>query len=119
MHPLMQPLPMHPLPPDDPGLQAERTSLSWTRTSLAIMANGVLVVGRDLTHHPTEWGPARWLAAGVAATVAAAVYAIGRRRCRDLERRPLAHPVTGRAMIIGSGIAVVLLTATLVTVALA
>lgn len=30
----------------DPGLARERTSLSWTRTSLAVMANGLLVMVR-------------------------------------------------------------------------
>lgn len=42
----------HPTGPVDPGLQAERTSMAWTRTALAVAA-GSLVAARVL---PTRVG---------------------------------------------------------------
>lgn len=69
--------------PFDVGLQAERTALSWQRTSLA-SAVGFLVAARLLADF---FGILSFLVAAVGLVVTAALFAIGHRRYR------LAHKI--------------------------
>lgn len=91
--------------PDD-GLQPERTSLAWSRTSFAVLGNGALLLVRELDHFS---GVLRTVPAGLAFVVAVLTYGIGKRRQRTLHRRPLPATITARAEISTIGIAVVLL----------
>lgn len=75
--------------------QAERTALSWTRTSLAVLANGVLLVLKE----PHRQGPVVLVAAGLAGLVALVVFGVGVRRQATLARRPLPERVTARAQV--------------------
>ncbi|CAN5799476.1 DUF202 domain-containing protein [soil metagenome] len=76
-----------------PGLQAQRTSLAWTRTSFAVLANGALLMVRDIHHHEAGFG----LVAGVVAVLVAAVtFLIGLRRQRRLATDPLPQSITPR-----------------------
>lgn len=75
----------------DPGLQAQRTSLSWTRTAFAVLGNGALLMLRDVAHHRAGFG---LVAAGVAVAVALLVYLVGVRRQWTLARHPLPAKVT-------------------------
>ena len=68
------------------GLQSERTALAWTRTSLAVLANGALLMMKDIH---TGSDPPRMVAAGCAVVLALSTYLIGIRRQRTLARRPL------------------------------
>src|SRR5215470_14453562 len=61
--------------------QPERTTLAWTRTSLAVLANGAILLLRD-THSGA--GVLHFVAAGVAAVLALLIYLIGLRRQRLL-----------------------------------
>ena len=59
----------------DPGLQPERTMLSWGRTAMALFA-AALVFLRWLPHY----GPWIFTLVGVAGTIAAGIYATQRSR---------------------------------------
>lgn len=80
----------------DPGLQAQRTSLSWTRTALAVLANGAVLMLHDLADHRAGIG---LLSAGVAAAIAFLVFVAGMRRQRVLARHPLPSNITPTAEV--------------------
>jgi len=85
-----------PGPPLDPGLQPERTRMAWSRTSLAFMANGGLLVHAG--HEPDRWW---YMVPGVVVLAAGAcVYLVGLLRHRQVDRAIRAGvPVAGdRAM---------------------
>src|SRR5262245_47375315 len=89
--------------------QPERTTLAWTRTSLAVLANGAILLLRD-TH--TGGGRLHVVAAGVAAVLALATYLIGVRRQRLLSHRPLPDHISPRLEVYltgGSVIALILI----------
>ncbi|MEZ0339347.1 DUF202 domain-containing protein [Mycobacterium sp. pV006] len=62
--------------PTKPGLQSERTQLSWERTALGFLLGGVLALLRE--HGPL--GPGRALLAATAAVLALLVLVLGHRR---------------------------------------
>lgn len=66
----------------DPGLQAERTSLAWSRTSLALAANAILILRTAITerHLPLI------LVAGVIGLAAAGIWVGGHVRGQQLLR---------------------------------
>ena len=92
--------------PRDDGLQAERTTLAWTRTSFAVLANGALLTVRDL--HGDQ-GPAGLIPAGLAAVVALCTYLVALQRQRTLGRRPLPTRICPRPQVYLVGAAVVAL----------
>jgi uncharacterized membrane protein YidH (DUF202 family) len=92
--------------PRDNGLQAERTTLAWTRTSFAFLANGALMTVRDL-HGPV--GLAGLIPAGLAAVVALCTYLIALQRQRTLGHRPLPTRISPRRQVYLVGVAVLLL----------
>jgi uncharacterized membrane protein YidH (DUF202 family) len=61
--------------PRDNGLQAERTVLAWTRTSFAFLANGALLMVRDVHGSAGLRGLVRLV--GVAVVLLVLVSAIG------------------------------------------
>ncbi|MEO3761141.1 DUF202 domain-containing protein [Mycobacterium sp. B14F4] len=77
----------------DTGLAAERTVLAWTRTSLGVLANGALLLFRDLHGH---FGLLGLAAVGLALAVALYTFVVGIRRQRTLASRPLPSPITPR-----------------------
>ncbi|MEU6558554.1 DUF202 domain-containing protein [Nocardia nova] len=85
----------------DPGLQPERTALSWTRTALAVAANGLLAVGRDLLTEPGRWHPVTVAAAAVALVTAVMVWTTGRGRARVLADDPLPQRVSRPILVTG------------------
>lgn len=92
--------------PSDAGLQAERTGLAWSRTSLGVGANAVLLAVRELTHDRP--GPSLVLA-GAAAVLAVVVAVYGRFRTARISRAPLPSPLAADRAVPLLGIAVALL----------
>jgi uncharacterized membrane protein YidH (DUF202 family) len=88
------------------GLQAERTTLAWTRTSFAFLVNGALLTIKDL-HGPK--GVAALTAACVALVAALSTYVISLQRQRTLQQRPIPARITPRRQVYIVGIAALLL----------
>lgn len=94
-----------PRPPLDPGLQGERTSLAWTRTSLAALVNGLLVVRAGVVSDV-----AVVTGVGLALSLAAAVVGIfGHARSRELigrrsPRAAYARVATTFAVALGAAV---------------
>lgn len=87
---------------EDAGLQPQRSALAWSRTSLALLGNSVLILLRDVQE-------VRVLIPGLLAVlIAAATTAIGWRRGRVLMRRPLPSRLAARTPVhlIGWSVAV-------------
>ncbi|MGI8521913.1 MAG: DUF202 domain-containing protein [Nocardioides sp.] len=68
----------------DVGLAKERTSLSWTRTSLAVMANGLLVMIRHEKAFPL---PVAGGLAGLSLVVALLALTHAALTCRGFSQR--------------------------------
>jgi uncharacterized membrane protein YidH (DUF202 family) len=88
------------------GTQPERTTLAWTRTSLAVLANGAILLLRDVHG---EASAIQLVAAGIAAVLAVATYLIGLRRQRILARRPLPDRISPRREVYLTGVSIIAL----------
>jgi uncharacterized membrane protein YidH (DUF202 family) len=90
----------------DEGLQPERTSLAWSRTSIGVLGNGALLLLRDIHGHA---GPLRLIPAGMAIVVAVLTYVVGVRRQRLLRRHPSARTLVARREVWLVGVSIVTL----------
>ena len=64
----------------------QRTALSWTRTSFAVLGTGAVHMLHDVQDHRAGFG---LVAAGVAVLISLLTYLVGVRRQRLLARQPL------------------------------
>jgi uncharacterized membrane protein YidH (DUF202 family) len=80
--------------------------LAWTRTSLGVLANGLLLLLKDPYRDSL-----RPVAAGFAALLALSTYLIAARRQRTLAKHPLPHHISPRreVYLVGASIAVLIL----------
>ena len=78
--------------------------MAWTRTSLAVLANGAILMLRD-THSGA--GALHFVAAGVATVLALSTFLIGVRRQRLLAQRPLPDRVSPRREVYLTGVSVI------------
>lgn len=86
----------HSTAASDRGLQAERTTLAWTRTAFALLVNGVLLTLKDTQGAD---GPAGLIPAGLAGAAASCCYVIALQRQRALSHRPLSARITPRGQV--------------------
>jgi uncharacterized membrane protein YidH (DUF202 family) len=90
--------------PGRPGLQAERTDLSWTRTALSTLLNGGLLLPRHALQGPHTL---QMLGAGTALVLTLFSFEVARRRRVALNGRPLpARLAAGTSLLaLGGGTA--------------
>lgn len=93
-----EPTPSRPVP----GLQAQRTALSWTRVTLAFLANGALLLGRQGLSITDD--PVRLTAIAVAFLLAVFAGIIAYHRRRQLAWQPLPDALAAPASLLGLGI---------------
>lgn len=82
--------------PSDAGLQAERTGLAWSRTSLGVAGNAALLAIRELQHAALTLA---LIPATLALVIAVATAIYGRRRTRALRHSPLPVPLAPRLAV--------------------
>jgi len=82
--------------PRDGGLQAERTVPAWTRTSLGVLANGVVPWLKSMHDHR---GAIQSIAGGMGVTVALTACLIFILCERTLSRRPVPERVMARRQV--------------------
>lgn len=92
--------------PSDAGLQAERTGLAWSRTSLGVGANAALLAARQIG---TDGLDAALVPAVLALLIAVATAVYGRHRTRRLRDAPLPDPLAATVAVPVLGGAVVVL----------
>ena len=104
-------------PSSPAGLQQERTALAWERTSLAVLANGVLVLmHRASVDRPA---PARLVVCAYALGLAAAIMFVAlrsRRAATDGHQSRSAGPSVG--LVVGCGLGQALLAVLVLALAL-
>ncbi len=86
--------------------QPQRTTLAWARTSLAVLANGVLLLVPGTQRSPDAL---HFAAAGIAAALALSTYLIGIRRQRLLAREPLPDRISPRREVYLTGASIIAL----------
>jgi uncharacterized protein DUF202 len=77
--------------------------MAWTRTSLAVLANGALLLLREIHG---DAGALQLVAVGVAAALALATFLIGVNRQRVLARRPLPPRISPRREVYLTGVSI-------------
>ena len=83
--------------PERPGLQAERTALAWTRTTLGILATAALIVRAGIHDHQVAL-----LIAGVAiGLVAGLMWALCLHRLRRLRARREVGAAASHGLLFG------------------
>jgi hypothetical protein len=87
----------------DVGLAAERTRLSWRRTTLSAAAVVLLAAAHVLGGHPT---PAALAAIALMATVWLVILAVAQRRISALGRRATAGATPATVALLATGYAV-------------
>lgn len=88
-------------PPRRPGLQAERTQLSWERSALGFLIGGTIPLLK-------EGGPlevARGVLAVVAVVLALLVVVLGRVRARQTYGRSVVAPPRTEVLVLGCAVA--------------
>ncbi|WP_176084616.1 DUF202 domain-containing protein [Martelella sp. HB161492] len=88
--------------PGRPGLQPERTDLSWVRTALVVAINGGLLLLRE----GGKLDLLSILGSSFAMALAIMMVLIGMRRTRLLARRPLPEHLAPRQEVLVSGICI-------------
>jgi uncharacterized membrane protein YidH (DUF202 family) len=92
--------------PSASTLSAERTTLAWTRTSFAFLANGVLLTIKEV-HGANGLTPL--IPAVLALAAALCTYLIAFKRQQTLQQRPLPARITARRQVFIVGVATLLL----------
>lgn len=86
----------------DKGMAAERTALAWSRTSLAVLVNGGLLLLRHLT---ASLGTLEAVLGVVSLLLAVLVVAFGRLRALQIRHAGAQPPGPSRVVVLGLGVA--------------